>query len=351
MLNRWIAFRAKGQVAFESGEQPMTLPADHALIRTHLTVVSPGTELALLHETVLPRPHLQSQPRRYPAFPGYAAVGEVIESSNPALCRPGERICAATGHREYALVNLAHAQTWCRVPAGMSDETACVSALVRIALSAPAAMPARYGHRVLVIGLGAVGYLAAQWYRLSCALAVHACDMDAARVKFAADRGLTAFPADELDARAAAEPYDIVVEATGAPPVVETAFRAVREGGGVVLLGTGRGKLQEFDITNAIHRNLVTVVGAHVNRHEREVVVGPPPPTGDPLALALAYLASGRLPVDGLVGRRFHPRDAAQAYAALAQRAYFTVGFDWNHLDGPPDRRDDAAGQTRESRL
>ncbi|MFZ4695140.1 MAG: zinc-binding dehydrogenase [Verrucomicrobiia bacterium] len=329
MRNCWIEFAAKDSAVYRTAEQDLALPAQHALIRTRLSVISPGTELALLHEEVLPRPHLQDKPRHYPAQPGYAAVGEVVESANHGMVKPGDRIFASLGHQLHGVVNLAQRNRWCRVPEGMADETAGLAALARIALSAPLAIDARYGHRVLVIGLGIVGYLAAQWFRNSCALTVEACDKDELRARFASERGIPSFPSAELDARAASAPYDIVVEATGAPSVIETAFRCVREGGGVVLLGTGRGKLHEFDMTNAIHRNLVTVVSAHTNRHDRAVVVGPPPPVADPLALAMDYLASGRLRCDRLVGKLCDPREPAEAYAALDRREYFTVAFDW----------------------
>lgn len=332
LKNCWIEFTAKDSVVWRTADQDMALPPAHARIRTRLSVVSPGTELALLHEQVLPRPHLQDKPRKYPARPGYAAVGEVVESASHDILKPGERIFASVGHQLYGMVNLTQQSGWCRVPEGMTDETAGLAALACIALSAPLAIDVRYGHRVLVIGLGIVGYLATQWFRNSCALSVEACDRDESRVRFASERGIPSFPAAELDARVANAPYDIVVDATGAPSVIEQAFRCVREGGGVVLLGTGRGKLREFDITNLVHRNLVTVVSAHTNRHDRKVVVGPPPPVGDPLALAMGYLAAGRLRTDRLVGSLADPRNPAEAYGALDRREYFTVGFDWREV-------------------
>lgn len=332
MRNYWIEFVAKDAVAYRTAEQDLALPPAHALIKTRLSVVSPGTELALLHEQVLPRPHLQDKPLRYPVLPGYAAVGEVLASGDHGILKPGERVFASTGHRLYGVINLAQPKRWHRVPESMPDEIAGLAALARIALSAPLAIDVRFGHRVLVIGLGVVGYLAAQWVRNSSALVVEACDLDERRLRFAAERGVPSFPAAEADARSGEAPYDIVVEATGAPVAVETAFRCVREGGGVVLLGTSRGKMRDFDITNAIHRNLVTVVSAHTNRHDRTVVVGPPPPAGAPLALVMRYLAAGRLLTDGLIGKLYDPCEPAEAYGALDRREHFTAAFDWRNV-------------------
>src|SRR5574340_1128071 len=211
----------------------------------------------------------------------------------------------------------------------MSDEQAALSVFAKIGLTAPLVAEVRFGYRVLILGQGLIGYCAAQWFNLTPALEVVAADLLDARLEFARARGVDARPSAEVAELARAKPFDIVVEATGVPSVVVEAFDYIREGGAVVLLGTPRGKLAEFDITNLIHRHPAVVYGAHGGNHGTRMVGAPGLAITDSLALCLAYIARGRVRVDGLVGAVFAASEAARAFAAVEKRELYTVGLDW----------------------
>lgn len=328
MQNHWVEFTAKDSVVLRSGDADLALKPGQVLVRGEVSVISPGTELAVLHARFLPRPHLQGKPPRYPITPGYAMVGEVVETADDRV-KVGERLLVGKRHSLYNVLDVHRMTQWCRVPEGMASPDAALGSLAQIALTAPLSIDVRFGHRVLVIGLGIIGYLAAQWFRNTSALEVCGCDLREDRTAFAAARGVGVVTASEAER---AGPYDIVVEATGAIEAVRDAFGFVREGGAVLLLGTSREKLNDFDIANAIHRKLVTVVGAHVNRHDRTVVVGPPVPTQNTRELAVRYIHAGKICVEGLVGRVFPAEQAPQAYAVIEPEKLYTVGLDWTRL-------------------
>jgi 2-desacetyl-2-hydroxyethyl bacteriochlorophyllide A dehydrogenase len=326
--NTWVEFDARDSVVVRDGEMDLPVPPGSALVRAEFSSISPGTELAQWHGTVVPRPHLQDQPLRYPVTPGYSMIAVVVESADPRV-KPGQRLLVRRSHRLYNVVDLNRRNMWAPVPDDMASSDASLGTLAQIAMTAPMSIDIRLGHRVLVVGLGVIGYLAAQWFTASAALEVQGCDMQPDRVAFASQRGIQAAGVEQIESRVKQQPYDIVVEATGSGRAVQNAFRYVREGGAVLLLGTSRDKLSEFDVTNAIHRNLVTVIGAHTNRHDRPAVVGPAALTENTLDLSLRYIHASRINVQGLIGRTFASRDAARAYAAIETDRLYTAGIDW----------------------
>lgn len=328
MQNQWLEFAQKDRVVLREADEALEPRPGQVLLRAEVSVISPGTELARLHEHFLPRPNLQNRPPAYPVRPGYAMVGQVVASAEPTV-KPGERLLARCRHARFNVVNLQAPNYWCRVPESMASDHAALAPLAQIAMSAPLSIDVRWGHRVLVIGLGLIGYLAQQWMLCSPALAVDGCDLRPPRLAFAGARGGRAMTPDEAVAAARLEPYDIVVEATGSVAGTQQAFDSVREGGAVLLLGTAREKLREFDIANAIHRRFVTVVGTHQNRHDRAAVVGPATATGNTLETSLRFIHAGRLRVEGLIGAVYEPAQAAEAYAAIEQQGFYTVGLRW----------------------
>jgi 2-desacetyl-2-hydroxyethyl bacteriochlorophyllide A dehydrogenase len=325
--NCWIEFAGTQAAVLKREEQVLAVGAGEALIRGELSVISPGTELSMLNDTIVPWP---AQPARaYPRYPGYAMVGQVVQSADERRLPVGSRVVAGVPHRRFSVVASSDRISVCRIPDGVADHDAVLAPLAQIALAAPLSLETRLGHRVLVIGLGIIGCLAAQWYRNGPALAVAGTDLDVRRAAFARARGIEILSGEQLSAGA---PFDIVVEATGTPAGLEQACRWVRRGGGVIALGTTRGRLDGFDFTNLVHRRSVTLVGAHTSGGGGEIPVGPPRPGVDALELALRYIAADKLDLAGLIGRVASPSDAPAAYAAVAAGEYHTIAFDWSRV-------------------
>ncbi len=327
MKNYFVELSARNVVAFQSEERSLAAGPGQALLRTRYSVISPGTELARLHGTILPG--RTGAGASYPMTTGSAIVADVVETGDPERLQPGDRVVASRPHALFNTISLDDTNGWARVPEGMCDEHAALSVFAKIGLTAPLVVEVRFGYRVLILGQGLIGYCAAQWFNLTPAVEVIAADLLDTRVRFARARGVDARPASEVAELARRRPFDIVVEATGAPPVVLEAFEYIREGGAVVLLGTPRGKLAEFDITNLIHRHPAVVYGAHGGNHGTKMVGAPGLAITDSLALCLEYIARGRVRVDGLVGAVFAASQAAEAFAAVESRECYTVALDW----------------------
>jgi threonine dehydrogenase-like Zn-dependent dehydrogenase len=325
--NHFVQLAEGNVVAFQSSDSSPTAGPGQALLRTRYSVISPGTELARLHGTIMPG--RSGKGLTYPTSTGSVVVADVVESGDPKRVQPGDRLVASRPHALYNTISLDDTNGWARLPEGMSDEEAALGVFLQIGLTAALCVEVRFGYRVLVLGQGLIGYCAAQWFSLTPAMEVIAADLLEARLSFARERGIDARPAAEVADLARRQPFDIVVEATGAPPVVLEAFDFVREGGAVVLLGTPRGTLSDFDVTNLVHRHPAVVYGAHGSTHGMNVVGAPALAITNSLALCLDYLARGRVRVDGLVGAVFAASEAARAFATVEQRDLYTVGLDW----------------------
>jgi threonine dehydrogenase-like Zn-dependent dehydrogenase len=325
--NYYVELTALGTVTLQTTESSPTAGPGQALLRTRYSVISPGTELARLHGTILPGRN--GKGASFPMWTGSSLVAEVVESADPGRLPVGARVVASRPHALYSTISLDDTNGWARIPEGVSDEEAGLAVFLKIGLTAALCVEVKFGHRILILGQGLIGYCAAQWFNCTPAVEVIAADLLETRLSFARERGVDARPTAEAVALAQTSPFDIVIEATGVPAVVLEAFDYIREGGAVVLLGTPRGTLKDFDVTNLIHRHPAVVYGAHGGTHGMDVVGAPGLAIRNSLALCLDYIVHRRVRVDGLIGATFAPSDAAKAYAAVAQRGVYTVGLDW----------------------
>ncbi len=330
MKNPFVQFDAPEAVSLQVSETSPSAGPGTALLRTRHSVISPGTELARFHGTVMP--NRGEADLKYPMRTGSAVVAEVIESGDEKRLPVGTRVVASRPHALYNTISIDDTDGWARVPEGMSDQEAGLAVFLKIGMTAALCLDVQFGQRVLVLGQGLIGYCGAQWFNLTPALEVIASDMLPERVAFARERGTDARPAAEAAELARKQPFDIVVEATGVPAVVLEAFECVREGGAVILLGTPRGKLVDFDVTNLIHRPPANVFGAHGGTHGMNVVGAPGIAIKNSLALCVAYAARGRVRVDGLIGGTFAPEQVAEAFAAVDQKGVYTVALDWSGM-------------------
>ncbi|MHC4874430.1 MAG: zinc-dependent alcohol dehydrogenase [Planctomycetota bacterium] len=324
IVNQSIYFPEKDKAAVEINESSVELENGEALVKNIYSVISPGTELGQLQGTTVTR----SGPVTYPhRSPGYCSIVEVIESRSDAL-QKGQRILASVSHSLYSLVQGNSVGKWLPLPENLKIEEAAFAPLVRIGYTGVAVINILFGQRVLVIGQGIIGNFAAQWYKNSNALSVNAVDLSEERASFSREKGIAACVPQNLEQKE----FDIVVEATGSIKGLESAFDYAREGGAVVLLGTTRDIVENFDFTNKIHRKLLTVLGAHTNMHTKAVSVKPAQPLDDPLELSMKYIAEGKIDVKGFTGNTFSSADCQKAYDEIVNQKCFTSAFDWTKI-------------------
>jgi L-iditol 2-dehydrogenase len=131
-----------------------------------------------------------------------------------------------------------------RLPDELSFAEAAMLEAVSVALHAVAVSNLKGGETTLVIGAGMIGLLILQAARAAGCSPVLVADVDASRLKLAAEAGadatILASGADlvrEVLSRTNGRGVDLVLEAVGRDETVSAAVDAVRKGGTVTLVG------------------------------------------------------------------------------------------------------------------
>jgi predicted dehydrogenase/threonine dehydrogenase-like Zn-dependent dehydrogenase len=201
-------------------EVPIPVPGPGmALVRTHASVVSAGTERMLVSfaqkgalAKARARPDLARQviekARRegpltalravrgrmaQPLALGYASAGEIVELGGELKgFRLGDRVaCAGGGYAVHAEYGAVPANLMASLPSGVDFTTGAFATLGAIALHGLRLAQPQVGESVAVIGLGLLGMLAADIARAS-GCQVLGIDLDPGRIRLARARGLSA---------------------------------------------------------------------------------------------------------------------------------------------------------------
>lgn len=314
-----VVFPQPRQVAVETINVPEP-KAGQILLRTSCSLISTGTECICLagefeEDTVWHRWV------KYPFRPGYSLVGHVVRvGAGVTNLREGDRVVAACHHQSFAL---ADASRVFPVPDGVSDEQAAWAVLAYIAQHGFRKANLQLGETVVVIGLGPVGQLMAQYARTAGAGRVIAVDPVGTRLEQARGYGIRhtlALRADqaveavrELTGGRMAE---VVCDMTGAAPVLPAALALAGRFGRVLLVGDTPHPGRQH-LTRDILRRDLTLIGAHGPN------AAPPDAEHAPWSHArmvdvfFNLLIDGRMGVDDLISHRFDLRDAPRAYDLL----------------------------------
>ena len=335
MRNLEILMPARDRVELGGYDDP-PLGSGEVRGRTLASIDSPGTVLAVLGGAMADA---------FPAHPGHAAVFEVeAVGSEVAGIAPGDRLfCQGASRTTQQYV--PHLTV--PVPAGIDPVTAVLARLVGVSMTTLMTTSARPGDLVAVTGLGPVGYLAAHLFRLAN-YEVIAVDPDARRRRWASASGISRVyeqvPHD--DPRVAGR-VDLVVECSGNEAAVADACKVLAMGAEVVLVGTPWVRNTEIyaqEILKAVFYRLATLRSGweyalplrrmpFVNRGHNRDYSNARHTVFSGYGNALAWLAAGRIPLNGMV-RTVSPRDAAAVYRRLQRREYeelFLV-WDWTAL-------------------
>jgi 2-desacetyl-2-hydroxyethyl bacteriochlorophyllide A dehydrogenase len=336
MHGRRLVFPEIRRVQWEAFDIP-DKPGPHFVVAEALcSLISVGTELALYTGThigfTLPNPPFPMMPQR----PGYAWVGRVTAVGTEVEgIHPGQRVMMEAPHGTVAAVDVRRA-TVIPLPDALGEIEGTLIRMAGIALTAVRVAPIPLGEAVAVYGLGLVGLLAGQLFRLGGARPVIGIDRIPSRLAVAESHGITALNADQQDIPARVKELTVgygpgvAVEATGSPAVVPLALELVAKGGRVVLLGSTRGRT-ELDVYSLIHRKGVTILGGHESVQDLDMVPNARWPKARNMELLAGLLASGDLHTEGLITHAIFPDDALDIYDALAANPqdYLGVVIDW----------------------
>lgn len=324
-----VIWTKPAKVVMEEWEVP-EVADKQVLIKTRFTLISPGTERAFLL-------HLPNTPATFPQYPGYCAVGHVLEVGGQVQqFKVGDRVVWAGRHAAHDLVA---EDKLLPVPPELSDEEAVFSRLIAIALQGVRKARIELGESVVVLGAGLIGLLALQLAKLSGGFPVISVDLTEIRVDFARKVGSDfALLADETLIARINELTEggahVVIEATGNPEAIPLAFKLARRMGKVILLGSTRGETKAVNFYSDVHRKGLVIIGAHESVRPQFDSAPGFWTMKDDQSLALKLLAARRIQVAPLVTHKFSGMEAPKAYELLVQNDMTTVGIllDWREV-------------------
>lgn len=146
----------------------------------------------------------------------------------------------------------------------------------------------RLADKIALLGAGPIGILLLQAARLQGAARIDVAERNAARLDLARDCGAAATfqSLDDLNR----DVYDVVIDATGAIPVMERSLDFVRPGGTVLLFGVPpSGQKMSLDAFEIFHKGLKIVSSYTSVRNSYQ---------------AVALLQTGQIDTSGLISHR-----------------------------------------------
>lgn len=210
---------------------------------------------------------------RWPLSLGYENVGAVIEIGPKASkSLLGATVWSSSPHAEYNIIRSDEAEHGIlfgpddHAPSRESITPYLFLARTRIALAAVHDAELKLGESLCIIGVGVLGYLAAQLAVLSGAQSVHAIDTSKKRLA-ALPKEIIPLVREEVADVAGTKRringvgFDKVIECSGSYAGLATALKLVRKQGRVVTLGTYCGE-SNVDLSAEWGRNQLTLVSS-----------------------------------------------------------------------------------------
>ena len=310
-----------------------SLPAPQAnqvLIRSRLSLISPGTERAALTRVW--------DDANFRANPGYALAGEVISAGeNTAGLQAGQRVVSLVGHASMAL---ASTEPWVTlpVPDTVRDDEAVFIPLASVALHALRRSKLELGETLLVIGLGIIGQIAISLARLHGARQIIAMDLSDQRLDLSRQRGAdqTINPAQEdpvnrILALTGGEGSPVILDATGNTRLIPQTFKLASIGGRIVTVGI-IDEQADLHFFKEFQQRELTLIAANQPRCPITPTIRQPWTQQANRKYLLELMASEKLPVRDLITHRFLASQAARAYEQLQGGGPEMIGclLDWS---------------------
>ncbi len=353
-----------GQITVEETPAP-TPQAGMVLVRVAASCISPGTEMSgvkssgmSLYRRALKQPHnvrrvlnmarVQGIRSTYHqvkaklsggAATGYSAMG-VIEAMGDDVVgfRVGDRVaCAGAGYANHAEKILVPVNLVAAVPQAVSDGDAATVTLGAIALQGVRRAQANMGERVLVIGLGLLGQLTCRLLAAQGCVPL-AVDIDPARLAQCDVGEKIDSGSDDLVDRVMALTQGlgadsvIITASGGSADLINTAMRATRKKGRVVLVGDvpiniDRAEMYEKELDFLISTSYGP--GRYDQNYEENGFDYPPAyvrwTENRNMQAYLEMLARGTVSLASVLRTEFPIDEAREAYASIGPSATYAV--------------------------
>ncbi len=324
-----LVFTGKQQVKYESFEPPKV---DKGMIKVRAlySLISTGTETIVYNRLFDAGSHWDNWVK-YPFYPGYSMVGEVVETGPECKAKVGDRLAMRTGHASVQVIPEAYTLP---VPREMDPKSASWFALAKITFTGARAAQYSLGDSVLIIGAGPIGQMSTRWARAAGVETIIVCDMLESRLKLAKAGGATHIlpkPINQCAADIKSITKDqmtrVVLDGTGNAEVFSQALQLARHRGRVVVLGdTGAPTLQHLT-PDLILRGL-TVIGAHDGHTDAEWS------EQRMVTLFFNLCLTNRFDMNNMITHTFQPQDCVKAFETASNRKAEAMGllFDWTGI-------------------
>jgi predicted dehydrogenase/threonine dehydrogenase-like Zn-dependent dehydrogenase len=261
---------------------------------------------------------------------GYSSAGEVIAVGAEAIeFRAGDRVaCAGLNYASHAEVNYVPRNLAVKIPEGLSYDAACFVTLGAIAMQGVRLAEIELGEKVVVMGLGLVGQLAAQLARCAGAT-VLATDLDVSKVEMAVKLGAHCSEPDPKRLRDAVAQFTggqgadavLICAATKSDEPAQLAAEIARLKGRVIVVGDVGMRLERrpyFDKELKLIVSRSYGPGRYDPAYEERGIDYPLPyvrwTEGRNMLSFLELSARGAINVEPLITHRFPIEEAEAAY-------------------------------------
>jgi 2-desacetyl-2-hydroxyethyl bacteriochlorophyllide A dehydrogenase len=299
------------------------LSSEEILIETICTFISTGTELAN-YTAKDPNVFKPGSWCAYPWRSGYANVGIVrAVGEHVTKTKVGERVFTFGGHA--SMIRYHQEQMIISVPDNIASTIAAASRMAGVATTAVILSEIKNDPWVVIFGLGMVGNLAAQIFRIHGCRVVGVDPLDA-RCQLAEKCGIpyTIGGTEEhvqktIEKITEGQMANISVEAVGHSAVVAQALKATANYGQLILLGSPRVKVMGdlTDLLSNIHLRWITVRGALEWCLPMYPVVGNMVSQYRKQQMIFDWITRDLLKVEPLISHQLKPEQIKDAYDGL----------------------------------
>jgi len=321
MKAQYVSIQGIRDVAILEEElDPNTLGPTACLMETHLSLISPGTELSRVYGL--------KQGAAYPVRPGYCSVGTVLQKGSQVNhVKAGDRVLFSGPHSSHQIYDYTTSDGGILYPLDprLTDEEGAFLMMGWIAMNGILPADVKISDTVVIFGLGTLGTILSVLYQ-EMGTRVIAVDPVGKRCEMARSMGiretLDCPPADQVAAIMEATQNrgaDIIVDATGLSACILSAFEVATTHGQVLLLGSPRTPHQA-DVTpylNMLHRKMLTVHGAFNRRYATKNPIG----TRLNITRSMDYLSglliNKKIDVDHFISHQLAPEAIMEGYHGL----------------------------------
>ncbi|MFN3699288.1 MAG: zinc-dependent alcohol dehydrogenase [Dictyoglomus sp.] len=332
------------EIIFEEFEiEENKIKEDEALVENIYTMISPGTELSI-YTGIDPEVYVPNSWCHYPFKPGYIGVGRIIKVGKEVIdLKEGDVIYYFSNHTSHSIIragNTVDKSFFVKVSSEIDLKLVPITKFGTIALTSLRVSSFDSGDRVLIVGLGLVGNLAAQIFKIAGGKVIGV-DLSKKRIEIAKKIGIDEIiNSSEVDVKEKImeltnrEGVDIAVDAVGDSKIIIEISEFVKDMGEIILLGTPR-RSYETDITpllRAIHLRWITLKGALEWCFPLYKCIGNKFSYEKNSLYILDLIREKKLVVKDLITHIVKPQDFKSAYEGLLnnKEEYLGVLIEWN---------------------